>query len=115
MGKKFYKTMKVVHILNELKFSGAEIMYVDAAEKLKSLGCSLYVINTNQTLGEYAPFFAKSGYKVIHMPYPQSVVGRFKFYNKLIDISNKMVLSPISDISALVIEKYFRLPFSVYQ
>ena len=43
MGKKFYKTMKVVHILNELKFSGAEIMYVDAAEKLKSLGCSLYL------------------------------------------------------------------------
>ena len=89
MGKKFYKTMKVVHILNELKFSGAEIMYVDAAEKLKSLGCSLYVINTNQTLGEYAPFFAKSGYKVIHMPYPQSVVGRFKFYNKLIDFLRK--------------------------
>lgn len=81
--------MKVVHILNELKFSGAEIMYVDAAEKLKSLGCSLYVINTNQTLGEYAPFFAKSGYKVIHMPYPQSVVGRFKFYNKLIDFLRK--------------------------
>ena len=46
--------MKVVHILNELKFSGAEIMYVDAAEKLKSLGCMLYVINSSMNLGEYA-------------------------------------------------------------
>ena len=26
--------MNVIHVLNELKFSGAEIMYVDAAPKL---------------------------------------------------------------------------------
>ena len=29
---------------NELKFSGAEIMYVDAADEFRSLGCELYVI-----------------------------------------------------------------------
>lgn len=77
--------MKVVHILNELKFSGAEIMYVDAAEKLKSLGCSLYVINTNATLGEYAPYFEKAGYKVVHMPYPKGAAKRFKYYSRLIE------------------------------
>lgn len=81
--------MKVVHILNELKFSGAEIMYVDAADKLKSLGCCLYVINTHPNMGEYAPFFKKAGYNVIHMPYSKSIVGKFRFYNKLIDFLRK--------------------------
>lgn len=81
--------MKVVHILHELKFSGAEIMYVDAAEKLKSLGCMLYVINSSMNLGEYAPYFAKAGYKVIHMPYPKGMIGRFQYYRNLIDFLKK--------------------------
>ena len=37
--------MKILHVLYELKFSGAEIMYVDAADEFRSLGCELYVIN----------------------------------------------------------------------
>lgn len=81
--------MKVVHVLNELKFSGAEIMYVDAAEKFKSLGCILYVINTSPTLGEYAPYFEKAGYKVIHMPYPNGLVARFRYYNRFIAFLKK--------------------------
>ncbi|OJV44761.1 MAG: hypothetical protein BGO29_09395 [Bacteroidales bacterium 36-12] len=62
--------MKVLHILNELKFSGAEIMYVDAAPLFQELKCDLSVINTTNNLGEFAPFFKKAGYKVIHNPYP---------------------------------------------
>jgi hypothetical protein len=33
--------IKVIHILNELKFSGAEIMYVDATVVFQQLGYEL--------------------------------------------------------------------------
>ena len=49
--------MRVLHILDELKFSGAEIMYVAAARQFQDLGCELYVVNTADAMGEYAPFF----------------------------------------------------------
>ncbi|MDR1866159.1 MAG: glycosyltransferase [Bacteroidales bacterium] len=62
--------MKVIHILNELKFSGAEIMYVDAAPVFRQSGCSLSVVNTTQNLGDYAPYFERAGYSVFHLPYP---------------------------------------------
>ncbi len=58
--------MRVLHILNELKFSGAEIMYVDAAPIFKKLGVELYVLNTSKEIGEYAPYFEKAGYTVLH-------------------------------------------------
>lgn len=67
--------MKVLHILNELKFSGAEIMYVAAAPVFQKLGCELSVVNTAKDLGEYASFFENAGYKVYHWWYP----GRTNF------------------------------------
>lgn len=62
--------MKVIHILHELKFSGAEIMYVDAAPLFQEKGCELTVVATANNLGEFAPYFEKAGFKVLHMPYP---------------------------------------------
>lgn len=76
--------MKVVHILNELKFSGAEIMYVDAAEIFQKLGCELYVVNTSKNLGEYAVFFKNANYKVLHWPYPKNYIKRWIYYFKVI-------------------------------
>ncbi|CAM3572576.1 glycosyltransferase family 4 protein [Zobellia roscoffensis] len=61
--------MKVIHILNELKFSGAEIMYVSAATEFKKLGCELLVVNTAQNMGEYAEQFSEAGYQILHWPY----------------------------------------------
>lgn len=49
--------MKVIHFLYELKFSGAEIMYVDAAPIFQKFGCELTVVNTAPQLGEYASSF----------------------------------------------------------
>ena len=36
--------MKIIHILNKLNFSGAEIMYVDAATVFQKLGGELAVV-----------------------------------------------------------------------
>ncbi|WP_286861310.1 glycosyltransferase family 4 protein [Proteiniphilum sp. UBA5510] len=62
--------MKVVQILHELKFSGAEIMYVDAAPFFREKGCDLTVMATAPVVGEYSVHFENAGYKVVHNPYP---------------------------------------------
>lgn len=73
--------MKVIHILRELKFSGAEIMYVDAAPIFQEKGCELYVVATADKIGEYAPHFKNAGYHVLHKPYPKflNIVRRLTF------------------------------------
>ncbi len=81
--------MKVIHYLHELKFSGAEIMYVDATPVFQKLGCELSVVNTATQLGEYAPYFEESGYKVFHIPYPKNIFKRWKYYKKTISFLKK--------------------------
>lgn len=83
--------MKVLHILNELKFSGAEIMYVDAAPLFQEKGCELTVMATANNLGEYAPYFELSGWQVYHYPMPsvKKYVSRIKFYIQIIKFLKK--------------------------
>ena len=81
--------MKVLHVLNKLCYSGAEIMYVDAAEELQRLGCELYVVNTAAELGEYASAFEKAGYKVLHRPYPKNALAKIAYYREMVDFVKK--------------------------
>ena len=77
--------MRVLHILDELKFSGAEIMYVAAAKLFQEQGCELYVVNTADALGEYAPFFKEAGYTVLHWPYEHlSLIRKMVYWNHVI-------------------------------
>lgn len=81
--------MKVLHVLNELKFSGAEIMYVDAAPIFQENGCELFVVNTTKNLGEYAVAFKQKGYTVFHIPYPEhkkELFSRTKWCKKMIQL-----------------------------
>lgn len=75
-----------MHILHELKFSGAEIMYVDAAPVFQKKGCELMVLASAPNLGEFAPYFERAGYKVIHKPYPRlkNYWKRIKYYRMFI-------------------------------
>lgn len=78
--------MKVIHILHELKFSGAEIMYVDAAPFFQEKACELTVMATAKELGEYATNFEKAGYSVLHFPMPvlRKYFKRLVYYQKII-------------------------------
>ncbi len=77
--------MKVIHILNELKFSGAEIMYVSAAKEFAKMGCELTVVNTGANLGEYAVQFEKAGYEVLHWPYnPKNISDKIAYTKEVI-------------------------------
>jgi glycosyltransferase involved in cell wall biosynthesis len=83
--------MKVIHILHSLKFSGAEIMYVDAAPFFQEKGCELSVMATATELGEYAPYFERVGYQVLHQPMPplKNYLQRIKYYNAIIKLLKK--------------------------
>lgn len=78
--------MIVLHILHELKYSGAEIMYVDASPVFKSFGCKLSVVATGTNLGEFAPKFEDAGYAVYHktIPNKKSILNRVRYYIKFI-------------------------------
>lgn len=83
--------IKVIHILHELKFSGAEIMYVDAANVFQENGCLLSVVATANNLGEFAPYFLEKGYKIYHKPYPalKNYFKRLKYYFKFVQFLKK--------------------------
>ncbi|UMB54362.1 glycosyltransferase family 4 protein [Lutibacter sp. A64] len=78
--------MKVVHILHELKYSGAEIMYVDAASVFQSLGCELSVVATAPNLGEFASKFKNARYTVFHKKIPKriAIIKRMVYYYSFI-------------------------------
>ncbi len=79
--------MKILHVFNELKFSGAEIMYTSAVSIFKGQGCELSVISTTSKLGEYASEFSKAGYEVYHRPYTFSrlqILPKIRYYRNFI-------------------------------
>lgn len=82
--------MKVLHIFHELKFSGAEIMYVDAAPLFRKKGCSLTAMATAKELGNYASNFKKNGYSILHMPIPplNKYLSRIYYYKNIIALFN---------------------------
>lgn len=62
--------MKIIHIFHSLKYSGAEIMYVDAAKLFQEQGCALAVVATSKELGNFAERFQEQGYQIFHKPFP---------------------------------------------
>lgn len=77
--------MRVLHVFAELKYSGAEIMYVAAAKSFQARGCELYAVNTLYKLGDYAPVFEKAGFKVYHWPYVNpNFFEKQKYYRNVI-------------------------------
>ena len=78
--------MKIIHILHELKFSGAEIMYVDAASVFQKNGCELLVVATAPQLGVFSSNFEQAGYQVFHKPFPRLInyVARINYYREFV-------------------------------
>ena len=83
--------MKIIHILHSLKFSGAEIMYVDAAHFFQEKGCELTVMATANDLGDFAIYFESAGFNVMHesMPPLNQYFKRLVYYKKIIKLLKK--------------------------
>ena len=61
--------MKVLHIFNEINFSGAEIMYANAADLFARKGIELFAISTGAAEGNFVHRFREAGIKVSHKPF----------------------------------------------
>jgi hypothetical protein len=61
--------MKVLHLLGELKPSGAEVMLCLAAPVWQRCGVELYALSTGLEPGPYAEKLQTAGYRIIHHPF----------------------------------------------
>ena len=64
--------LRVLHVLSELKPSGAETMLVAAAPLFQAAGIVLEVLSTGAATGLYAKHFEAAGYQLHHLPFSRS-------------------------------------------
>ncbi len=60
--------LKVLHVMAELKFSGAEFLLHSGAKQLQSVGKN-DVLSTGKNLGEFSESLVEKGYSVFHLPF----------------------------------------------
>ncbi|WP_405410846.1 glycosyltransferase [Maribacter sp. Asnod1-A12] len=90
--------MRVLHIFYELKFSGAEIMYANAASHFQEKGVDLMALSTAENIGEFLPQFEAESIKVLHKPLssnefnPFVVIPYFTWIYKVLKNNNIDVL-----------------------
>jgi glycosyltransferase involved in cell wall biosynthesis len=65
--------MKVLHILNELRYSGAEMMLISAAPWFVNEEMAATVLSTGDKIGPVADELRKSGYVVEHIPFEKKL------------------------------------------
>jgi glycosyltransferase involved in cell wall biosynthesis len=64
--------MRILHILEEIKPSGAEAMLQAAAPYWREQGFESDILSVGNTLGAYAPALEKSGYRIHHIQFSPS-------------------------------------------
>lgn len=60
--------MKVLHLFNEINFSGAELMYANAAYLFQSHGIKMLACSTGEAKGNFVSEFEKNNIKTYHFP-----------------------------------------------
>lgn len=60
--------MKVLHVFNEIKYSGAEIMYANAIPIFRKEGVDMIALSTGKDVGDFAFQFEQNQVKVYHKP-----------------------------------------------
>jgi glycosyltransferase involved in cell wall biosynthesis len=75
--------LKLLHILNEINFSGAEVMLNLAAPLFKQNGIELHALSTGNNRGNYAEVLVKAGYKIHHIPFSKTPQYFYRLYKLL--------------------------------
>jgi glycosyltransferase involved in cell wall biosynthesis len=65
--------LRVLHVLDELKPSGAEEMLRSSAPYWREQGVESTILATGGELGRYAPALESAGYRIVHLPYRRSM------------------------------------------
>ena len=61
--------IRVLHILDELNYSGAEVMLRNSAHLFISRGIQLHALSTGQVIGIYSDKLKEAGFMVHHIPF----------------------------------------------
>lgn len=61
--------MNVLHVLAELRPSGAEVLLRSAAPHFRDHGVECDILATGAAVGDYAPALQAAGYRIHHIPY----------------------------------------------
>ena len=77
------KIMKILHILNSIEFSGAEIMLKNAAPIFFKNRFELHALSTGANRGSYANVLRASGFVVHHIPFKKSAKYFIELYRFL--------------------------------
>lgn len=64
--------IRLLHILGELKPSGAEMMYHAAAAMWQAAGLECAILSVGKTPGPLAPVLEKDGWRILHIPFSRS-------------------------------------------
>lgn len=64
--------MKVLHVLHELKPSGAEVMLHNSFALWRAHGVIPEIVTTGSAVGIYAAALGESGYRIHHLPYARN-------------------------------------------
>lgn len=73
-------TLRVLHVLGELKPSGGETMFRIAAPLFAAKGVEAEIVSTGPEMGIYAPQLADAGYKLHHIPFSKTPGFFIKLY-----------------------------------
>jgi glycosyltransferase involved in cell wall biosynthesis len=73
--------MRVLHILDEIRYSGAETMLTSASAFWRGKGVGLSALATAKNEGAYAEVFRKNGFTVFHIPYSLSLKFVFQLFS----------------------------------
>lgn len=72
--------IRVLHILGELKYSGAEIMYHAAAQMWSTEDIHCGILSIGQDVGVMAPVLNADGYRIHHFPFSRSPIHLWNVY-----------------------------------
>jgi glycosyltransferase involved in cell wall biosynthesis len=78
------KKIKVLHILNELKLSGMEMMLLNSSSEWIKYNIRIDILSTGEKEGEANQILKKAGYKIHHISFIEDKRAAFFCFNELL-------------------------------
>jgi len=72
--------MRVLHILNELRPSGFEVMLKTSAPYWRKADIQAELLATGKSIGQYAQSLEDAGYRTYHLPFSRSYLRALSFF-----------------------------------
>lgn len=67
------REIRVLHVFHRITYSGAEIMYANAASLFQDEGLQLLALSTAEDVGNFSENFEDEGYQIFHKPLPERI------------------------------------------